>query len=460
MLIDKLDLEMVEMNTVAGRATPAPDFSKIAADKLNEVINQLNNLTPVGQSLVDLGLPPYNIVANDPTKADSNRTGMQAAIAANPLGGHLRLPSGLIYFDWDPTPTSLSAILFQGTGVHDFVLSGAGAFATTIVFQGDAASGPRYGIRIDKGAERIEICNLGIRAGMITNPEGNDHNHLIQIGGDRAIGTGDVCVHDCYFGQCVGDQINLTGNLGAPVSRVRILGCLFHGQGIGAGSRSGIALQRCCDNVEIGNCYIDGAKNSLIDFEPSGGTLPTTPWLHHINIHDCFCDNSFGRTVTAVSIGGSALNANSLLSDSIVSDLWVNEGAVWISDCNRVNVTNLNIYAIGSPGGPLDGQATAAIYVFGDVRQITFTQPEVLLDTGGRLGAGFRCFLAEHHAGRGAPGPDHPGWRHLCDVRRHSSCSNRVDCRCTRLRYEDPRFEPDTAEKHSRSRAKYCKEYL
>src|SRR4029077_9442236 len=136
----------------------------------------------------------------------------------------------------------------------------------------------------------------------------------------------------------------------------------------------------------------------------SGGTPPATPWLHHINIHDCFCDNSLGRTVVALSLGGSALHTNSLLSDSVISNLWVNEGAVWISDCNRLNVTNLNVYAIGIPGGPLDGHATAAIYVFGEVREITFTQPEVLLDTAGNLGAGFRCFLAEAHHGRGAPG--------------------------------------------------------
>jgi len=149
---------------------------------------------------------------------------------------------------------------------------------------------------------------------------------------------------------------------------------------------------------------MDGAKNSLIDFEPSGGTPPETPWLHHINIHDCFLDNSLGRTLVALSLGGSALSVNSLLSDSMISNLWVKEGAVWISDCNRLNVTNLNVYAIGILGGPLDGHATAAIYVFGDVQEITFTQPEVLLDTAGNLGAGFRCFLAEDHHGRGAPG--------------------------------------------------------
>src|SRR5438874_1771960 len=180
MQIDKLDPKIIETDAVEGRPSPVSDFNKIAGNKLNEVIGHLNNSIVVGPPYADLRLPPYCVVANDPTKASSNRAGVKAAIAANPSGAHLHFPSGLIFFNWDTESTSsLSAILFQGTGVHDFMLSGEGAFATTIVFQGDAASGTRFGIRIEKGAQRIEICNLGIRAGTISNPEPKDHNHLV-----------------------------------------------------------------------------------------------------------------------------------------------------------------------------------------------------------------------------------------------------------------------------------------
>jgi hypothetical protein len=78
MPINKLKPEMMEPDALVGRAAPVSDFNTVAVHKLNEVIDQLNNATPVGEPYVDLRQAAYNVVANDPTKVTSNRTGVQA----------------------------------------------------------------------------------------------------------------------------------------------------------------------------------------------------------------------------------------------------------------------------------------------------------------------------------------------------------------------------------------------
>jgi len=84
---------------------------------------------------VDLRLPPYSLVANDPTKATANRIAInQAILDFNGTGANLHAGQGDWYFDRAPA-TNHSILI--GFGVSRLVISGEGAGATRFIQNGD-----------------------------------------------------------------------------------------------------------------------------------------------------------------------------------------------------------------------------------------------------------------------------------------------------------------------------------
>lgn len=355
-------------------------------------LDTLESSSGVSLPYVDLRFAPYSVTPGDPSKAASNRTGIAAAIAANPSGAHLVLPSGDIYLDWNTTTTNRSAILFAG--VSRFWLQGQGMFTTKLIIEGTQNLAERRGICIANGSSKIYISDLWVQHGTVVGPE--EHNHLINIGiAGQTSGVTDIVVRNVYCGQSVGDGINIQGEAGAVTDTVIITNVIVRSQGIVGSSRDCVGFQRGIANVELGNFYLEGCKNSCIDFEPTGNAS-----IVNINIHDGVCNQALSNSQVSVSVGGNAVSASTKLVRGKVHNLTVNEGQFQIFDCTDLEISNLTVYAAGA-SGPMAGTGLPLIYLYGDVASTSFVNTHATRDTGG-IGAG-EVLAAIHHVGRGNP---------------------------------------------------------
>ena len=328
---------------------------------------------------VDLRATPYSVVPNDAAKRASNTAGINRAISDFGLAGsslkqkaRLVLPSGEVYIDQANTTDNWS-IKF-GTGVSDLTLAGQGMFATTLVQDGAGDGGDWNAIVID-GASGIEVCDFGIRQGIIQRPDPGQQNHLVAVFNNQVSGTTkDVYGHDLYFAKALGDQLRFLADASPQVvENVRFSRFIMRGNGsviqawtpstaylVAAqvvnnnlqykcvtagtsaatggptgtgtgisdgtavwdnvikrvGARSGVSFQRGFRNIEVDHFYVHGVQNSCIDMEPSGSNELSRAHIHHF-----FIDNSGGSTGSAVSFGGVSSGARA-------TDLRVTDGVV------------------------------------------------------------------------------------------------------------------------------------
>jgi hypothetical protein len=159
--------------------------------------------------------------------------------------------------------------------------------------------------------------------------------------------TSDIIGHHLFFGQAVGDGLRILGDA-APVKNVRFTDFVMRMSGIGLGARSGVALQRGWNVVELGNFYIDGVKNSPIDMEPTG--LVPQP-MAHLKIHDGLIDQSLGHSHVAFSIGGVSHHARA--QHIRVSDITVLEGRVVVLSTDDLHIKNMTVTATAQFAEPL-----------------------------------------------------------------------------------------------------------
>jgi len=182
--------------------------------------------------VVDLTGQPYGVVADDPAKGVTNARGINAAIQdASGKGARLVLPGGLIHLD-QPTDAGENASILFGTGVSDITLAGQGMFATMLVQEGVGDGGEWDAIVVD-GASRIELCDFGVRQGIIQRPDPGQQNHLIAVYNTHPGGTtADIHGHDLYFGKALGDQLRFLADIKPQVVRdVRFSRFLMRGAG-------------------------------------------------------------------------------------------------------------------------------------------------------------------------------------------------------------------------------------
>jgi len=301
-----------------------------------ELIPPGNSLLTGDEPYVDLRADPYNVVANDTSKGTSNTAGILAAIAAfSGTRARLVLPPGDIRIGRNGT--SSAAILF-GTGVSDLTLCGQGMYATILTVDDTSFGGDWHGIVVD-GAQRIEVCNLGIRQINDLGVDGQQH-HLIRTAVTGVGGvTRDVFFHHIYFGSggSLCDAFQVFGNTGT-VTNCRLLDFHMKLDGIGPGSRSGCAIQRGYSQLEIGFGHIRGCKNSPFDMESTGsGTM------EYAFVHDLVLDNSLGQTSAAASFSGINNGAN--VQHARIERVTVLGGDVSISNTDDMIVKDLNVIA-------------------------------------------------------------------------------------------------------------------
>ena len=337
--------------TIAGIAASSPAIANAQSQVVYLPVTAAAGVP--GIDYVDLSLPPYNVIANDPTAsvALANTAGINAAIAAQQptqnkptklkTKARLVLPHGDIYIDQAAGSANWS-ILFKA-GDSDVTLAGQGMFATTLIQQGNGDLGQWDAIRID-GASRIELCDFGIMQGVIANPDPGQENHLITVFNNVAGGiTQDIYGHHLFFGKCLGDAIRLLGDKPSDVVEnvrfthglMRLNGKVNDASGR-TGARSGIAIQRGYRNVEFAHFYIFGAQNSGIDMEPTGENIMDRAWFNDITV-----DNSAGNTGNAVSLGGVSHGARA--TNTRVHDIVVLGGRVNITSTDNMEVERLTV---------------------------------------------------------------------------------------------------------------------
>ena len=132
---------------------------------------------------------------------------------------------------------------------------------------------------------------MTLQFGTVTNPDTGKQMHLLQATNTVAAkrSTRDIEVYNMTFGPCIGAGFRVLGENGAnvQVENVSLHHCVFRTQGIGLGSRSCVEIQRGFSGVEISHCFMQGAKNTVIDCEETtprprrGCSFTTTTWTTH-----------------------------------------------------------------------------------------------------------------------------------------------------------------------------------
>jgi hypothetical protein len=331
-----------------------------------------------GSPYVDLRLAPYFIVAGIPAAAAANTAAINRAITTfSGTGAALVLPAGAVYLD--KVVGKIHSIVFAD-GISQVALRGQGMFATQLVQQGDGGSAEWDCVVLD-GCSRVEIADLSISQGTITNPSGTQQNSLLGIYANvlnnPAGNTQDISIHHVAFGQCYGDQIRIVGDgTGTKlVDTVKIQHVIMRGQGLGLGARSAISFQRGHRCIEFCDFYIEGVKNNSIDMEPSGSTEMGTVQIHHGVIN-----NSLGQVATAVFLGGNdSTNSRRSQLDHVI----VLEGFVEVFDADGWDISDLQVYTSG--GGP-SATSDAMLYLFHRNVSTCLRNVRLTRDTGATAG--------------------------------------------------------------------------
>lgn len=138
---------------------------------------------------------------------------------------------------------------------------------TRFIQNGDAGGGDWHLFQIQDGSNDIEFRNIIFDQDGLTNPDGAEQNHLIELGN----GAHNVRFYDCDFLNTIGDGIRIRGEFGAPTSQIDIQRCNFLECG-----RSGIGFQRFSRAVTVLGCTFTGGTDQQLDFEPTGYQLVAT----------------------------------------------------------------------------------------------------------------------------------------------------------------------------------------
>jgi hypothetical protein len=298
---------------------------------------------------VDLARTPYSVVTGSTGAAAANMAGIRQAIA-DFCGTRARLvlPPGVIYVGQDGI--NKWSINFPST-CTDVQLFGYGMFSTMLA-QFGAGTGGEWDLIVVNGT-RIELAEFGMYQDTITTPDPGQQNHLLA----NYDGATDVYGHNLSFGKSIGDELRFAAGAGT-INNLHYTELLFHGHGTvtsappngRVGSRSGVALQRGPNNVELDHFYIDGVQNSAIDEEPSGGAGS------RVYIHDGFVDNSNSlgsMTSVGVSIGGESGGARSQYER--FEQMFILNGELDIAQTDNLVVDDVTIVETAAfPANPHD----------------------------------------------------------------------------------------------------------
>lgn len=234
-----------------------------------------------------------------------DRASVQAAIdAAGAAGG------GIVYFPpgtykvnrnasniWCLRVNALTNITFLGLG-DDCVIK-----------TGTLSSADLHTIFVTNNSTFIKFYDLQFDGGFPPNTSPTnttEQAHIIRLGGGNTTynAAQDVTISRCHFRYSRGDAINGIGvNNGVGVihrvKRVRISDCTFY-----YCHRSGVGIQRVCEDWHIHNNHFYGTNDQDIDMEPTGNG-ETIGFKITDNTFDHSARASGGTSVTLTGVSSS-----------------------------------------------------------------------------------------------------------------------------------------------------------
>jgi hypothetical protein len=314
---------------------------------------------------IDLHLAPYSLVPDNATVAvaAANTAAVKQALTDYAaLPAEFWFPPGTIFFDKDTETSNRASIALNGL-IHTApkTFRGSGRDVTTLQFQGAGNGGDWSGVKAFNGFRGFTICDMTLRFGTVTNPDPGGQMHLLQAVNSTAAtrSTRDFVAYNLGFGQCIGAGFRVLGENGANflVENVYIHHCIFRGEGIGAGARSCLEVQRGFSNVEVSHCYMRGAKNTVIDCEETTAATEEGLFIHHN-----WLDHSLGRTKTAVSLGGSG--ATALAVRCRFTDNYVTGGSVACLSGDKWEISRNLIRVNGTNAGGSDWLEAPILQLF------------------------------------------------------------------------------------------------
>lgn len=216
-------------------------------------------------------------------------------------------------------------------GLTDFTLQGEGG-GSRIRLHGSGLGGSWAMILIGGNCSDVTVRHLYLdgASSSLTDLDGGQHTHTIQIGGTTGGGFAHrVRVSECTLTDMDGDGIAiaaLPGQFGAgeEVSGVDIAGCTFldcH--------RSGVSNQRSAELVRIHRCHFEGTSDQDIDFEPSGSEPGSGPRRYSI------VGNTMIHSTDAVSVTLSGLGGDIAAQDNVFAFNHVYGGRIGMVDAQH-----------------------------------------------------------------------------------------------------------------------------
>ena len=101
-----------------------------------------------------------------------------------------------------------------------------------------------------------------------------------------------------------------------------------------------ISLGRGFKSLEIGDFYIEGAKNSVLDMEATSASI-----MSELNVHDGTFNNAFGQTYDGVAF--AAFAASAPLLRSRMHNVSIIDSSFTIQNTQDCDVSNVTIWTTG-----------------------------------------------------------------------------------------------------------------
>lgn len=315
---------------------------------------------PVGRPpFVDLRT--FGVIAGCTSCAAANTADVKTAITAfASTGAELRFPPGIVYLD---EGLSTSAAGFKPSILldarHDFVLSGGGAFVTTLEAHGTGDGGNWDILEIGNGSVRIEVRDLGFKWDNISVPPDQVHGHDINVAGTigQSGSTSLVSIHDVFFGATIGDALHVAGGDGSSlVEHVRLeraFATLAGQANFSSGAHSAVTVLGAYNDVAIGNAYLKGSVNGLVVVAGTG-----TASENGFYLHDAWLDDISNNGFVALQLAGT--DATTPATNAVVAGTWVLEGGVLVQDTAHTRLDGLHVIETSA----IPNSASALVHAF------------------------------------------------------------------------------------------------
>ncbi|MET0522697.1 MAG: right-handed parallel beta-helix repeat-containing protein [Jiangellaceae bacterium] len=277
----------------------------------------------------------------DVWRTDS-RPGIEALLASlsslEVEAAEIRFGSGVYDFTRVPVGSALNAAIAL-SGRKNLTLRGAGPGATILRLMPSQDLPHDTHVVQMQNCTRLTVHDLSIHGAYLTMGTVNEQMHGILI--DK--GSAEITVDQVRVYQTAGDGIRFLGSADERVRRVWVNRCQ-----IVQNKRTGVAFQRCVEQVWLRDCYIEmnpPSTDACLDFEPTG-TLPSEVDA----LNDIVIDSNLmvhGTETIAVSLSG--LSGQHRLVRLQFSNNFVLGGSIFCTDVEELTIRN-NVVVVPETG--------------------------------------------------------------------------------------------------------------